>query len=402
MRGRAPKRRISEKPAPKCSEIQLALLTSADYNNDIQAGANGVAASSAPNQDKGFDLTMIKTDTSILDTQEQIGSVPTSSTTPRKTYPQDWLAYNAAQTSEKDTFKELLADLCANITQPTYSFGRPRLPLADMVYSGATKVYSGFSARRFDCDIREAHRQGFLSFPPSFNSVNRYIANSDLTPIITNLIERSAKPLSIVESAFAADSTGFSTCRFDRWFDAKWGKEKSQRQWLKAHIITGTKTNIVTAIKITPSNVHDSPVLPALLDDTAEQFTMAEVSADKAYLSDANLKHIEQHGAIPYIPFKSNTTGKGSSMWRRLYAYFILNEESWKDYYHKRSNVETTFSMIKGKFGDALRSKSETGQVNEILLKALCHNICVLIQEMHELGMSPSLEPKTEPQTWVN
>ena len=308
---------------------------------------------------------------------------------PRKTYSQDWPAYNAAQTSEKDTFLALLADLCAGIVQPEYGFGRPRLPLADMVYAGATKVYSGFSARRFDCDVRDAYSQGLITATPSFNSVNRYIADADLTPTITELIERSAAPLSVVESQFAADSSGFSTCRFDRWYDAKWGKEKSQRHWLKAHIVVGTQTNIITAVKVTQSNVNDSPVLPGLLDTTAQRFTMAEVSADKAYLSEANLRHIEAHGADAYIPFKSNTTGRGSPMWKRLYAYFTLNEDAFNAHYHRRSNVETTFSMVKGKFGDSVRAKSEAGQVNEILLKCLCHNICVLIHAMYELQVGP-------------
>jgi transposase len=51
--------------------------------------------------------------------------------------------------------------------------------------------------------------------------------------------------------------------------------------------------------------------------------------------------------------------------------------------------VETTFSMIKRKFGDSLRSKTETAQVNETLAKVLCHNIVVLIHEMYELGIEP-------------
>lgn len=46
--------------------------------------------------------------------------------------------------------------------------------------------------------------------------------------------------------------------------------------------------------------------------------------------------------------------------------------------------------MIKGKFGDSLRSKSDTGQINEALCKVLCHNICVLVQAMHELGIEPA------------
>ncbi|MGA3198326.1 MAG: hypothetical protein ABSD89_02865 [Halobacteriota archaeon] len=45
--------------------------------------------------------------------------------------------------------------------------------------------------------------------------------------------------------------------------------------------------------------------------------------------------------------------------------------------------------MIKSKFGDAVRSKTEVAQVNEVLLKVLCHNICVVIQEMFELRIGP-------------
>jgi len=56
---------------------------------------------------------------------------------------------------------------------------------------------------------------------------------------------------------------------------------------------------------------------------------------------------------------------------------------------YKRSNIESTNNMIKAKFGNNVRSKTWTAQVNEVLLKILCHNICVVIQEMHELGIEP-------------
>ncbi len=45
--------------------------------------------------------------------------------------------------------------------------------------------------------------------------------------------------------------------------------------------------------------------------------------------------------------------------------------------------------MIKGKIGSALRSKSDTGQLNEVLCKVLAHNICVLIQAIHALNIHP-------------
>ncbi len=59
------------------------------------------------------------------------------------------------------------------------------------------------------------------------------------------------------------------------------------------------------------------------------------------------------------------------------------------DHYHKRSNVESTNSMIKSKFTDIIRSKNGIAQINEVLLKVLCHNIVVLIQSMYELGIEP-------------
>jgi len=46
--------------------------------------------------------------------------------------------------------------------------------------------------------------------------------------------------------------------------------------------------------------------------------------------------------------------------------------------------------MIKGKFGSALRTKSDTGQISEALCKVLAHNVCVLVQAIHELGIEPT------------
>jgi len=52
--------------------------------------------------------------------------------------------------------------------------------------------------------------------------------------------------------------------------------------------------------------------------------------------------------------------------------------------YYKRSNVESVFNMIKRKFGTHLYSKSEIGQINDILCKALAHNARILIHKYHE------------------
>ena len=48
--------------------------------------------------------------------------------------------------------------------------------------------------------------------------------------------------------------------------------------------------------------------------------------------------------------------------------------------------------MLKAKFGAAIRSKTDVAQVNELLCKVLCHNLCVLIQCVYELGIEPAFE----------
>ena len=306
------------------------------------------------------------------------------------TYTQEWPAYNQAQRDEKREFMRLLYDLCQLVPQPVQTFGRPRLSLGDMVFSSALKVYSTVSGRRFMGDLDTAFEKGYIAKTPHYNSVFGYMENPELTPILKGLVELSATPLKAVESSFAIDSSGFSTSRFDRWFDEKWGKQKSKRQWVKAHLMCGVKTNVVTSVEITPSNANDSPYLPQLVDSTAQRFDLAEVSADKAYLSNRNFAAINKYGATGFIPFKVNTLGTGTPLWEQMYHYFMMNRESYLEHYHKRSNVESTFSMVKAKFGDSIRSKTDTGQTNEVLLKVLCHNICCLILAIYELNINPT------------
>jgi transposase len=319
-----------------------------------------------------------------------VTATTTVSKTVRVTYKQDWPAYNAAQTHEGERFPELLHALCQGVVQPPQTNGRPRLSLADMVFCSVSKVYGTMSGRRSMSDMRQYEAKGYVSKAPCFNSISGYLDNPLLTPILKAMIEESASPLKAIETDFAVDSSAFSTCRFLRWYDEKYGKMRTEHEWVKVHLMSGVKTNVVTSVEITDGNAHDSPFLPPLLQTTTARFQVSEVSADKGYIGHKNLQAIVDAGAVPYIPFKSNVTGEGPELWRRMYHYYMFSRDCFLEHYHKRSNVETTFSMIKGKFGDALRSKSDTAQRNEALCKVLCHNICVLIQSIYELKIEPT------------
>lgn len=123
------------------------------------------------------------------------------------------------------------------------------------------------------------------------------------------------------------------------------------------------------------------------------------------------MRTAKERNATPYIAFKVNAkldpkadaklkpggegpednSVEGGKMWNAMWHFYNLNRASFLDHYHKRSNVESTFSMIKAKFGDSLRSKGDVSMENELLCKILCHNICVLVMSIHELGIEPML-----------
>jgi hypothetical protein len=93
------------------------------------------------------------------------------------------------------------------------------------------------------------------------------------------------------------------------------------------------ETNIVTSVEVSDGYAHDYPFYKGLVDRTADSgFKMKEVSADKGYLGASNMLATLQRGAIPYIPFKSNSVphsggsyGPKSELWTRMWHFYALH-----------------------------------------------------------------------------
>jgi transposase len=332
---------------------------------------------------------------------ESGATLPAPEKIKKPTYKQEWHAYNLAQTNEKAKFQELLYQLCSGIEEPLQHMGRPRVPVADRIFAATFKTYSLLSGRRFSSDLMEAKRRGYVERMPTYSAIYRYLESEELTPYLRQLIIESSLPLKNIERDFAVDSSGFSTGIYQKWVDAKWGNPRAdvktkinKQEWVKVHVMCGCTTNIVTSVEITDGHAGDSPRFRPLVETTSENFVMNSVCADKAYSSNKNLQLVVSKAAQPFIAFKLNAKAdkRNSSVWNRLYHYFMYNQDEFMRRYHRRSNVETTFSMIKAKFGERLRSKTETAQKNEVLCKILAHNLCCVIQSMYELGIEPNFQ----------
>ena len=137
--------------------------------------------------------------------------------------------------------------------------------------------------------------------------------------------------------------------------------------------------------------------IPPMTKRTAEiGFTIKEMSADCAYASNVNFAAVEATGGKFYPMFKKNATGWSGGAFEKAFHAFGLNKEEYLKHYHKRSNVESTVSMVKRKFGDSVKAKNELAQKNEVYAKFVCYNLCVLIQEMYVIGIEPMFCTKTE------
>ena len=189
--------------------------------------------------------------------------------TERKTYPQNWPAYNTAQCQEKIMFLQILSELTGKIETDRNEVGRPKKEFSDLAFACCLKVYSGFSGRRLTSELELSRSQGYIEELPHFNTVLNTFNQKEITPALQNILRLTSFPLREVESNFAADSTGFSTSMFSRWVDKRFGKDKTERIWVKAHAMCGVKTNVISSIEITEGTAGDSPYFIPLLHSTS-------------------------------------------------------------------------------------------------------------------------------------
>ena len=93
----------------------------------------------------------------------------------------------------------------------------------------------------------------------------------------------------------------------------------------------GIKTNIVTAVEIDEMYTHDTLMFAPMVETTAKNFAIAEVSADKAYGSLANTDAVTKAGGTPFIAFKGSATGAAGGTFEQMFHYFMFKQKnSWR------------------------------------------------------------------------
>lgn len=326
-----------------------------------------------------------------VEAQERLTSYTPKPFGEKRTYPQpNWSLYEKACSQEKLMFFRILKDAMnyLNIGYEYKGNGRPGVDYADIVKAMCIKSYHNYSSWRAESELKIAQAMGVIDEIPRRSTLLKYMQDPKVTSILHQLYKTIAQPLATIELYFAADATGIS----NKYGNTRWMKirhtpeeETRRREFSKLHIISGCKTNIIAAVRVTKGHAHESPYFKPLLDDTAKIFTVKEVMADAGYLSRDNVKAVSKLEATPFIWGKKGvritTTGKGTA-WNSMLYFWHEEQMFFAQHYHQRSNVESTFSALKRKFGDFCRCKKAGSQENEILAKIVCFNASVLSEAL--------------------
>jgi transposase len=286
----------------------------------------------------------------------------------------DWSTYNERATREIPEVLSRIRSACDAIRLPRQRRGRGNapFPLRSLLKCWLAMGFLNLASRRAVGFLRTHRRDLGLRAAPHFNTLTRRAHGADVPRLLQDLLERLRQELGAPEREVSTDSTGVAMAQGKRWIDARRG---AGNDWRKLHTAQDVETGLIVAAEVTDARTHDSLIFPALVGGIKPGAT---VLADRAYLSRENVALVEDAGGIAHIRPKKNTTivPWGRDPLSRL-ARRAKRRAWWKTYY-RRASHESRFSAIKRMIKPILRWKKETGQITELLLAALIHNLRVL------------------------
>ena len=213
---------------------------------------------------------------------------------------------------------------------------------------------------------------------PHFTTLQKFLQRFDQT-IFDQLIAAVFSQIAAVNRPIdvAVDGSGFTSSYCSRYFVMRINRETGYRSFMKMSIAVDPRSRALLAVKCRKAPSHDTKDFIPLLRraDRSVGQRIRNVIADRAYDSCKNFHFIEKElhaGAIiPLRVYRSRRAGRSTIRKHRP----ILPDSR---IYGRRNLAETTFSVIKRKFGGDLRSRLTEVKKKEMKLKALVYNLCIL------------------------
>jgi hypothetical protein len=213
---------------------------------------------------------------------------------------------------------------------------------------------------------------------PDFTTINRRINRLEIKIKEDNNKNKEFEDEYIV---IAIDSTGIKVTNRGQWMQDKWKIRK--KEYLKIHIAVNVKTKKILAMKVTDEHVHDSKVLPELIEDIIKSDNMISIGklfGDGAYEGNNIFRYLsDNNGIMPCIKVRKNARvrwKKGNTLRNLAVLAQKSDLQGWKDSvsYGQRWIVETVFSCLKRMFGEYVYSIKLKNMIQEMMLKISLYN----------------------------
>lgn len=272
-------------------------------------------------------------------------------------------------------------------------YGRPRIKINDILKCLLSMSYNGGSYRRTQSDIQNMYHNGFISSTPKRSTLCKYMLDPKIKEILERLIVLSARSFIDVEDTVLVDSTWYGN------FLPMSGRHKrnvnTMRSYFpldkthKLHVMCFLQSQVIICAKPTIGTVHDSKPFKEMLSETLDNgFKVKRLLADKGYSGKDNMALCEELGIEEvFIDFKKNASLKNpkSFLWKKQLKLYKEHPEIWHEAYRFRVKIEALFSLMKRKGKNYLRCQKSTSRDNEVLLKALWHNLTMISKFMDSL-----------------
>ena len=239
------------------------------------------------------------------------------------------------------------------------------------------RIYFHLPYRQTEGVVRE-HASNTLPSIPDYSNINRRINKLDIK------ICDKDKSVSVNNGnnfVIALDATGIKVTNRGEWLYHKWNLNKKKKGYLKIHVAVDIKKKRILSLHVTSEQVHDSKVLPQLIDDiTIKQNKIVDsMIADGAYDNNKNFQYLSFRGIKPAIKVRKNSVCKKSNHPLRNKQVKIQknNYQDWSDSvsYRQRWIVESVFSCIKRMFGEYVTAIRIENMIKEMMLKASLYNM---------------------------
>jgi len=183
------------------------------------------------------------------------------------------------------------------------------------------------------------------------------------------ILAKTVSLFQCAKSIVAVDATGFSNDHASMYYC--WKTSKHRRSCTLSIVAVDANAQCIAAQHSKQHPGGENTFFMPLVNRAAKRLPVSAVVADKAYDCEVNHEFVHQCiGAQCIIPVKHSKTGAVHGHYREQVAKGFDEQ-----LYHRRSLVETVFSVIKRRFGSSVNSRLLPMQNKEAALLAVVYNV---------------------------